>query len=299
MRRSILALAVLATFAPRAAAADPPEVRPPPPKAAVSSQAYEAAIAGDEAAVEAFVAGLPKVRLVSPEGAVQVYRLLEGDILATEQQVRARIAELRTRMRPAQDRPSGELLVLADAAGKPVIWPKDSRALTYAVDRASFRMPAEYDLVAANLAKAAAEWVGACPDCGLSFRHAVELDDAGPTAAQVSFVVTFIPDAANFIAAAPFPNDIGAKRHLVVGPQYFTTSFDRVGVFRHELGHVLGYRHMHIIGVPGCDTEDPDWIAVSNDYDRLSVMHYLCGEGGTRELGLSATDIRDHRTLYR
>ncbi|RXF73317.1 hypothetical protein [Hansschlegelia zhihuaiae] len=298
MRGAVLIASSLIFAAPAFAGDEPPAAAEAAQPAATSSAAYRMAIEGDDEGLQAFIGALPKVRIKSPEGTVQVYRLMEGDILATEAQVEARIRELRARTRPASGVPSGELLVLADAAGNPVIWPKGARALTYAVDRASFRSADEYEVAAENLAKATADWIAACPDCGLSFTHAKELDDASPTTAQVNFVVTFLPGATGFVAAAPFPNDIQAKRLLVVGPQYFTTSFDRIGVFRHELGHVLGYRHMHIIGVPGCDTEDANWLAVSKTYDPLSVMHYLCGEGGTREMRLSDTDKRDHRTLY-
>ena len=44
-----------------------------------------------------------------------------------------------------------------------------------------------------------------------------------------------------------------------VDPIFFNSQYDPVGVFRHELGHVLGYRHEHIRGIPGCGFEDSRW----------------------------------------
>jgi len=45
------------------------------------------------------------------------------------------------------------------------------------------------------------------------------------------------------------------------------------GVFRHELGHVLGLRHEHIRAPGTFCTEDSSWRGVTA-YDSASVMHY-------------------------
>src|SRR5262249_39230703 len=127
----------------------------------------------------------------------------------------------------------------------------------------------------------------------------VHLDqfDANPSLNDVLFVVRRYDSGGTYIAAAFFPNEGQSRRFLNVDPSYFTTTFDRVGVFRHELGHVLGYRHEHIRDVPGCYREENQGRPLT-DYDPDSVMHYFCGGGGSLQLTLTDLDRTGHRTLY-
>lgn len=74
-------------------------------------------------------------------------------------------------------------------------------------------------------------------------------------------------------------------------------SFDKTGVLRHELGHVLGYRHEHIGNVPGCNTEGVSWERLT-PYTPNSVMHYFCGGAGSFDLSLRDLDKAGHRCLY-
>ena len=267
-------------------------------KMPVTTAEMEAAVTGieDERVFQAFLQKLPRIEVVDHTGQAALYYLLEGDVMATASQVRARLAELHP-SQAVQKKPAspGELLVMTDDQGRDVMLPPGKRALTYAIDRKRFSN-ADYQFVVAAMREAAKAWEEACDSCGISFQHRSELDNA-PSTDLVTFVVTFV-GTGRFIAAAFFPNDPPRKRFLVVGPQYFTTDFNRVGVLRHEIGHILGYRHMHIVGIPGCDTEDSNWRAVTAQYDRLSVMHYFCGGGGTRALDLSRQDRADHRRLY-
>lgn len=146
----------------------------------------------------------------------------------------------------------------------------------------------KYELVKANMRAAAADWAKAC---GVTFVH-VEEHDAVPrgtvfpldsnNARKVLFVVAQKDIPA--IAMAFFPNDPRSRRLLWVDPEdYFTTRIDKVGVLRHELGHVLGFRHEHI------SPDAPVWTSafckvesnrnskpILGGYDRKSVMHYPC-----------------------
>ena len=114
---------------------------------------------------------------------------------------------------------------------------------------------------------------------------------------DVTFIVRRYDSVSEYVAAAFFPNYAPARRYLNIDPSYFTTSFDRVGVLRHELGHVLGYRHEHIRGVAGCYQEDDQWRPLTQ-YDPRSVMHYFCGGAGNLQLTLTELDRSGHRTLY-
>lgn len=270
------------------------------PAAPPTSEAYSDVIQkpGDDAALRAFLGQLPKIEVADDNGGVREYYLIEGDVVATAEEVGAHLTELRARVAvntPAP--PSGELLVITDSRGQPLFWERGKRHLTYAVKKASFQDQTRYDDVVKRMKLAGEEWVRVCSGCDLRIEHKPEFDDQ-PSLNKVTFIVQYEKEQNSFIAAAFFPKQEKFRNFLVIGPQFFSTSFDRTGVLRHEIGHILGYRHMHIVGIPGCSTEDANWKAITNVYDKKSVMHYYCGGGGTRDLALSEQDKIDHNKLY-
>jgi hypothetical protein len=71
-----------------------------------------------------------------------------------------------------------------------------------------------------------------------------------------------------------------------------------VGVFRHELGHVLGLRHEHTRPEAGVCFENSAWRAVS-PYDQASVMHYPWCNGVTAsDLSITPYDALGAALLY-
>jgi hypothetical protein len=161
--------------------------------------------------------------------------------------------------------------------------------LTYCVLKWSFGSNEQYELVKSNMHKACEDWE---KTCNIKFQHIESLDlvPRGTTfpldangKRKVLFIVANI-DIGTTIARAFFPNDALSKRLLLVDPdEYFETEIDKVGVLRHELGHVLGFRHEHISpNAPAwssafCSLEPPtNSTEVSGGYDRASVMHYPC-----------------------
>jgi hypothetical protein len=69
-----------------------------------------------------------------------------------------------------------------------------------------------------------------------------------------------------------------------------------IGVFRHELGHILGLRHEHFRGTT-CN-EGGTWRALT-PYDRSSVMHYpYCDGVTTSDESITALDAQGVRSLY-
>jgi hypothetical protein len=253
------------------------------------SAAFEAAIANpdDPALVAAFIRELPEV----PAGSGRY--IVEGDIGISEAEI---VPYLGTFNKRKTERP-GELLVNTLPGGEFDYWSDPAhRHLTYAIDHASFGDRG--DEVGDLLGAATKRWVGVCPECGISFEEKSE-QEAGPGFANVVFVVRFIDDPSGPIARAFFPSTAPIDRVLEVFPEFFspTMLFDRVGVFRHELGHVLGYRHEHIDHIPGCKREGGQWTPLA-PYTAKSVMHYLCGGGGSFFLDLQPNDIAGHHCLY-
>lgn len=236
-------------------------------------------------AVKAFLDGLPNV-----DG---LY-VIEGDMLMTEDEVVQRY--LAPQAANAALPPGPELKMNVLPGGALDRYVVAERTLTYAVARSSFSSQAAYHEVVTNLAQATKRWARACPACKVKFSYVSSLD-AAPTTAKVNFVARAFDSHGQYIAASFFPHDAPSRRFLNIDPSYFSTTFNHVGVLRHELGHVLGYRHEHIQGIPGCYVEDSRWLPLTS-YDKLSVMHYFCGGGGSLTLDLTATDITGHKLAY-
>jgi hypothetical protein len=248
---------------------------------------HEAAIANpfDAVALAAYVKTLPR------DGDRYI---VEGDILLAESEIRPYLAAKQVSAAPADERE----LIVNRHSGQVDYWRRDDRELTYAVARDTFPSADRYRSVVEDMRRAAGDWQDACPECGLRFRHVPE-QDARPSLQEVRFVVRHHDVQGRYIAAAFFPHQAPAERWVNIDPSYFapTLRFDRVGVLRHELGHVLGYRHEHTRGVPGCWFEDQQWMPLTT-YDPHSLMHYFCGGAGSVDLALTASDREGHRALY-
>jgi hypothetical protein len=268
-----------------------------PPVPSVNRADLEAAIAApwDDAAFDTLLAGLPQVSF-DDNGTRRNLYVWEGDLLLDRENVRASLYAAKQKAAPA--RGASELLVQVRDDGLAGYWPRPSRALTYAVDCTGL-MADQCTVLQSAMTTATADWVKACGKCGLSFRRVDAPPGIKPSdAAAPLFIVRYQPDQLGYIALAFFANDPAFKRYVSVTPSYFVTSFDRAGVLRHEIGHVLGYRHEHNRAPSGCLFEDSKWQPLT-DYDPKSVMHYFCGGGGTKAMQLTATDIAGHRQLYK
>jgi hypothetical protein len=188
------------------------------------------------------------------------------------------------------------LLGTPGSDGRIARWPPGS-TLNYCILKNTFD-PTEYDLVVANLMRAAEDWANAC---NIKFEHKREFDSApdsdGPPPDGVLFCVKKVNASSGLIASAFFPTSPKSQRKLLVFPYYFEQGmpYDRVGVFRHELGHILTFRHEHIRSEapPVCATGEPLGGAIPlSAYDPRSVMHYFCPDGhvGSKTQAISDQD---------
>lgn len=104
-------------------------------------------------------------------------------------------------------------------------------------------------------------------------------------------------------ARAFFPSDV--RGDLWIDVPYFDNSapggapnVTTEGVLRHELGHVLGFRHEHNAEPTGTCFEDSDWRSLT-EYDVNSVMHYpWCNGVLTSDLRITPRDERGAVTAY-
>jgi hypothetical protein len=184
--------------------------------------------------------------------------------------------------------------------GKLVRW-APGVVLSYYVAKETFDGD-QYAEVRSNMAEATGDWMDTC---GVRFQHLPDLDQDPALRARTKslFQVRSFNAGGRFIALAFFPNDPVVRRRVLVDGSYFNANlrFDRVGVLRHELGHVLGFRHEHIRSgaPPDCPAESlADTIELTTQYDPQSVMHYFCGGVGDPDLAITDLDRDGARKLY-
>jgi hypothetical protein len=242
-----------------------------------------------------------------------MYWRVEGDMLLDDDQLLV-YAEQQEALRRARDaamavqnvgmeligitQPSAELIGITQN-NRIVRW-APGLDLTYCVRRDTFTIggQAGYDLVVQSMQTATKDWENAC---GVRFVYKAKQDKA-ILPKGVLFTVREINAGGQFIASAFFPNDPVSRRRVLIDPSFYEADlgFDKAGVLRHELGHVLGFRHEHISsGAPaGCPDEDTFGTINLTDYDPQSVMHYFCGGVGSPTLSITPKDKDGAQKVY-
>lgn len=185
-------------------------------------------------------------------------------------------------------------LIVDRSGGRDAAWTVEHRRdLTYCV---STSFGARYEQVVRAMREAAAAWEAAAD---VRFRH-VPSEDSRCDASNTGVLFDVRPTSgAGYLARAFFPGNPRQWRNVIVDQSCFSTRapLTCTGVLRHELGHVLGFRHEHTRPEAGRCFEDSAWRPLT-PYDRESVMHYpQCG-GRNATLDLSAHDIAGVRALY-
>jgi len=239
-------------------------------------------------------------RIAAPAGTLYV---LEGDLLLDE----VDLARYALRKDAGGDAPVAEAPVGGQRAkllgisknGKLLRW-SPSVVLRYYIKKETFPSDAQYKTVRENIRTATEDWMKVC---GIQFEYLSSLDaDTAARPGRALFPVIHQDVGGRFIAAAFFPDDPPNRRFVVVDPSYFNPNlgFDRVGVFRHELGHVLGFRHEQIRSEApaACPGEPLFGTTPLTDYDPRSVMHYFCGGVGSTTLEITDVDRAGAVRLY-
>lgn len=191
-----------------------------------------------------------------------------------------------------------QLVVGGDSSGKRIQWPPGT-TLNYSIIRPSFATEAMYNQVKNNFEAACKQWEGFC---NVKFQHITQNDNAQiySPSGNLTFIVCGYNVNGDFIAQSFFPDETQSERRVLVDPSYFSTTFDQVGVFRHEIGHIIGFHHEHIrSGAPSaCPQESTDGLIPLTNYDSRSVMHYFCGGAGNIRLQFTDLDTAGAEMVY-
>jgi len=174
------------------------------------------------------------------------------------------------------------------------IWAFSVRAnLTYCISTA---FGANHARTVTEMAQATADWE-AHGDYNFVY---VPAQDGVCTNANTNVVFAVRPRTEGG-ACAFFPSGGGCvPRTLVMNYASFASgAVTSQGVYRHELGHVLGLRHEHI-RAPGTSCIEGGTFRGVTAYDSASVMHYpwCTGARNTGDLFITSNDALGINTLY-
>lgn len=156
--------------------------------------------------------------------------------------------------------------------------------------------------VVAAMAQATSDWESAA---NLNFTYDPSRDGSCSSAGTIDIAV--VPTSGSFIASAFFPSRGNAEGNLsIVVSQFLSPGLSQAGVMRHELGHILGFRHEHIrrgaLGLPIAPNCGESAAGTRNitAYDSSSTMHYpQCnGTGSFSSLALTTLDRQGAASIY-
>lgn len=191
---------------------------------------------------------------------------------------------------------SNKLIVNLTGLNSYDVWDKVQRKkLSYCVSD-SFGVKKK-DVIEA-LAVATQDWMDVA---NVKFIY-VPKEDSKCTASNSKVVFDVNPVTfGQYLARAFFPSSKRMNRNLMIDSTSFKYSFvSLTGFLRHELGHILGFRHEHISVEGNQKCLEDDRFFPLTQYDQLSVMHYpQCGgNNNIQDMILSPLDKDGAAKVY-
>jgi hypothetical protein len=170
-----------------------------------------------------------------------------------------------------------------------------ARNLTYCISSSTFG--SRYSTMVSAMNSATAAWEATA---NVNFIHSSSYDSSCTASQTGVFFDVRMVSGQSYLARAFFPNSSRSGRNVLVDSSSFGSiaPWTLTGILRHELGHVLGFRHEHTrLSSTGC-YEDSNWRGLTA-YDSYSVMHYpQCNGSQTGDLVLTSADKTGARALY-
>jgi len=231
-------------------------------------------------------------------------RILDGDqLVETDAAMAALYDSYLDSIADAADRAAGLATVQQGLAinlvnGQDDKWPATTAAnLTYCISSSSFG--SRYNTVVSAIGAAIADWENATAN-RVQYVHAAAQDaDCTSRNTGVVFNVRQVTSS-QYLARSFFPSSARKDREILVSTSAFGNiwPWTLTGVFRHEFGHTLGFRHEHTRPEAGTCFEDNSWRALTA-YDAASVMHYpRCNGTQAGDLVLTSLDRSGAASVY-
>jgi serralysin len=170
--------------------------------------------------------------------------------------------------------------------------------LTYCVSQSS--LGSHYNQVVTAMNSATGAWEQAAH---VDFSRAGSDANCTSSSTAVMFNVRLATLPDGVLARSFFPSNARNTRELLIGSPAFgdNSPITLAGILRHELGHILGFRHEHIRPEAGglCTETNSSFAGNVTTYDSASVMHYpQCNGTNTGDLVLTSRDKAGARLVY-